>query len=333
MGQTVVFTVSTDSDDVAIDSTEARPPRHPFRDAAGVAVRDRRWHIAFALAFAVPALVAAIAFARTGGPWVTTSLVAAAALVTPASGAWAAARRHDGPRGPRAAVVGLAGALLALAQVPAIAWAARAEAWGESGLAPTLSVLALAGSAGALLGFALSLWRGRSGAWLAPLAAMAIALVPIGLYAALVPTATVTESITDLAFTPAGDVGHPIFVCTEREVEATRSHTELIAWIAFGSPVAWAIDAAAFSVPQLANAGDGTLAQAQAWTRSTRVGPDSFTGHCYAPTSLGVPPAVREARYEGAAPLGVNVATAALIAAIAAAAFTSRQVRSGSASR
>src|SRR6478735_4845384 len=111
MGQTVVFTVSTDSDDVAIDSTESRPPHHPVRDVAGEALRDRRWYIAAALTLVLPALAAAAAHVRTGGPWVTTSFLAMTALVTPASGAWAAARRYDGSVGPRIVVAALAGAL------------------------------------------------------------------------------------------------------------------------------------------------------------------------------------------------------------------------------
>ena len=104
-------------------------------------------------------------------------------------------------------------------------------------------------------------------------------------------------------------------------------HTETVAWIAFASPIAWAVDAAELSPASLANAADGSLAQAQAWTRSTRVGPDAFEGHCYQPTSLATPVAVTEARYEKAAALGtqVAVASALLMGALALGAVSRRR--------
>ena len=91
MGQTTVFTVSLDADDVAIEQQQEDPPRHPFGDAALAALKDPRWRFAFAAALVVPALVAGVTFAITGGEWVTTAFLAAAALVTPASAAWAGA--------------------------------------------------------------------------------------------------------------------------------------------------------------------------------------------------------------------------------------------------
>ena len=90
----------------------------------------------------------------------------------------------------------------------------------------------------------------------------------------------------------------------------TRKHTENVAWLALGSPLVWVVDAATFSSAQLAAAPDGTLAQVQAWTRSTRLGPDAFRGYCYQSTSLGPPNDVVEARYVGVGPLGAQVATA-----------------------
>jgi hypothetical protein len=326
MGQTVVFTVSTDSDDVSIASTESQPPRRPILDAARAALRDRRWHIALLVTFAVPALAAAITAALTGGAWVTTTFLAMAALVTPASGAWAAARRYDGPLPERSAdllVAGIAGGLLAFMQVPGVVLATRAENWDQTDWVHVLAVLVLTGAAGALVGKAVAA-SGRSGAgWRASALMVALGLLPLALYTALLPTTKVTETVTELSFTTVYDLGRPAYVCGTQEVERTRAHTELIAWIAQASPMVWVIDAPSLAASELAGADDGTAAQVQAWTRSTRVGPDSFTGHCYAPTSLGVPTAVREARYENVRPFGINAASILFIGAAGVAAATS----------
>jgi len=321
MGQTVVFTVSLDAGDVAIEQNESRPPQHPFRDALLAALRDRRWYLAALLALAAPLVAATVTFALTGGDWVTTAYLAVAALATPASGAWAAARRTDGTWDERTAqllAAALAGAALCVVHVPFVAWAARSEGWGEQGALPTLGVLALVGSAGACLGAALAARRVRGAAAVAVALTFAAALVPLGLYAALLPTTSATETISAYTFTPDYGSSRPLFICTTVPVEVTRLHTDDIAWIAMASPISWLVDAATFTPEELAKAADGSLAQAQAWVRSTRAGPDAFEGHCYAPTSLGVPPAVREARYATAAPLGAQVAT---VAAIVVAAF------------
>jgi len=320
MGQTTVFTVSLDSDDVAIGDVVDIPPRRPVRDALQDLSHNRQWAAAFAIAFAIPAIAAGVA-AVLGGAWVTTTFLVATALVTPASGAWAAAQQRTGDRDRHLAaafVAGLAGACLALASLPGLVWASRVEGLGDAGAGPTLLVLALTSAAAAWLGSAL----GRHG-----IAAVAIvlgcAVLPLAAYGALLPSTNVTEPIEYLAFTPAYDLGRPTFVCTRQEVTVTRNHTELIAWLATLSPLVWAVDASEFMPSSLAGADDGTLAQAQAWTRSTRVGPDDFMGHCYAPTSLGVPAAVREARYEKVPSLALTAAAASAMLAAVAAGFTS----------
>jgi len=336
MGQTVVFTVSLDDGDVAIEQNESRPPQHPFRDALLAVVRDRRWYVAAAVAIGVPLLASAVTFVLTGGDWVTTAYLAAAALATPASGAWAAARQTEGTWDERTAhllAAALAGAALCVVHVPFVAWAARWEGWGEQGALPTLGVLALAGSAGACLGAALAARRVRGAAGVAVAVILAAAVVPFGLYAALLPTTSVTDTISSYRFTPDYGSNRPLFICTTVPVEVTRLHTNDIAWIAMASPISWLVDAATFTPKELAKAPDGSLAQTQAWVRSTRVGPDAFEGHCYAPTSLGVPTAVREARYAAAGPLGAQLATFAALAAMAVAIIASAKSPSRSASR
>jgi len=326
MGQTVVFTVSLDADDVAIDSFEPSPPRHPVRDAALTALRDRNWRLAFLACLVVPTLAASGTFLITGGAWGSTVLLVAAALTTAVAAAWAGASPVRGVWDERAAgwlVVGAAGGLLALASVPGVLVAGRLEGWGESGTVPTLVVLALVGAASAWFGCAVS--NGRR-AWPAPLAAVtvvAIALAPLAVVAAMIPQTTVTEQVTYHRFLPTYAGGRPAYICSDEAVEVSRRHTDDVAWMAFASPLVWAVDAAAFSPTQLAAAADGTLAQAQAWTRSTRVGPDDFIGHCYQPTSLGTPVAVRTARYDKAPPLG---AEAAAIAALLGGAFAGVRV-------
>ena len=315
MGPTVVFTVSLDADDVAVEQIEARPPRpphHPFRDAFLIGLRDKRWRIAALFSFVVPALAAGVTYAITRGEWVSTSFLLAAALATPASAAWAGTRAVTGEWVSRVAAwsfAGAAGAGLALASVPGVVLAARAEAWSEDGAIPTLAVLALAGATGAWLGCALA--NGRR-AW-PPIAAAALsailALAPIAAFAALLPETTTTEQIVTYNFTTSYGSSRPAYVCGQQTATVTRKHTEEVAWLAFGSPLAWVVDAGNFSTAKLATAADGSLVQVQAWTRSTRLGPDSFQGYCYQATSLGPPTDVLEARYEGAGPLGAQVAT------------------------
>ncbi len=313
MGQTTVFTVSLDADDVAIDQFQEDPPRHHIRDAAIAALRDPRWRLAFVAVVIAPALVAGVTYAITGGEWVTTAFLVAAALVTPASGAWAGAKLAQGERSARAAtwaVTGIAGALLALASLPGVALAGGTEHWGEAGAVPTLSVLACTGAAGAWLGCALANLRRAWSPIAAALATVFLTLAPIGVCAALLPSTTATDQVVSYNFAMVSNDGMPVFVCGQEKVEATRRHTEAVAWIAFASPIAWAVDAADLPAANLAHAADGSLAQAQAWVRSSRLGPDAFEGHCYQPTSLATPVAVTEARYEKAAALGTTVALA-----------------------
>ncbi|MGC4176133.1 hypothetical protein [Demequina sp.] len=322
MGQTVVFTVALDDDNVAIERREPRPPRRTFRDSANAALRDRHWHLALAACFVIPAVAAAVTFAITRGAWVTTAALVAAALVTPASGAWAGNRGLTGDWGARVAawaVTGLAGAALALASVPLVIVTALAEEWDESAAVPTLSVLAISGAGGAWFGLALGL---RERAWnraAAAVATVVIALAPLGVAAALLPRTSVTEAISSYGFTATYAGNRPAYLCSEETVQVTRQHSEDVAWIAFASPLAWVVDAPQFTAAQLAAAPDGTVAQAQAWTRSSRVGPDDFVGYCYKATSLGRPLAVQLARYETAGPIGATVAVAfvGLVGAIA----------------
>lgn len=313
MGQTVVFTVSLDGNDVAIEQVAPRPPHHPFRNAFLTGLRDRRWRLAALVVLVIPAISAGATALITHGEWVSTAFLLAAALVTPASAAWAATRAVTGDLTSRVAawaVAGAGGAGLALASLPGVAIAANAEGWREDGAIPTLTVLALTGAAGAWLGCALA--NGRR-AW-RPIAAAgltaALSLAPIGAFVALLPETTVTEQIVSYDFTTSYRSSRPAYVCAEETVTVTRKHTEHVAWLAFGSPLVWVVDAAAFSSSQLAAAPDGTLVQVQAWTRSTRLGPDAFRGYCYQATSLGPPNDVVEARYLGAGPLGAQVATA-----------------------
>jgi hypothetical protein len=317
MGQTVVFKVSLDADDVAIDEFEPRPPRpprHDLRDAGLAALRDRHWQLAALLCLVVPAAVAAVTFAVTRGAWVGTALLVAAAVMTPTCAAWAGAARAQGERRLRAArwaVTGASGALLALASVPGVALAAAREGWAESQAVPTLAVLALSGAAGAWLGLALA---NRQPAWPRIAAAaltLAMVFVPFAVATALLPETVVTEQITYHSFVATSVGGRPAFICRDETIDATRRHTEDVAWIAMTSPVAWVVDAASFSPSALAGAPDGSLAQAQAWTRSTRVGPDGFVGYCYQATSLGTPTAVTAERYEKAGTIGARLATAA----------------------
>src|SRR4051794_14656404 len=103
MGQTVVFTVSLDGNDVEIEQKAPRPPHHPFRDAFLTALRERAWRIAALLVLVVPAIAAGVTYAVTQGDWVSTSFLLAAALVTPASAAWAATRAVTGDMANRVA--------------------------------------------------------------------------------------------------------------------------------------------------------------------------------------------------------------------------------------
>ena len=330
MGQTVVFTVSLDADDVAIEHVEPRPPQNPFRDAAGAAIRDRAWRIAALLVLVLPAIAAAVAFAITRGPWVTTTFLAAAALVTPASAAWAATRRVSGDAQARVAgwaVAGFAGAALAVPSVAGVVMVARAEQWNENGTGPTLAVLALSGAAGAWLGLALGNLRRAWHPVAAGTAAVLLVLAPLAVCAALLPATASTDEVESYVFTTASGGSRPEFVCGLETVEATRRHTEAVAWIAFGSPLAWVVDAASHTPGDLARAADGSAAQVQAWTRSSRLGPDAFQGYCYQPTSLGPPTGVIEARYEAAGPLGAKSATGAvmLLGALALAAVSWRR--------
>lgn len=337
MGQTVVFTVSLDNDEVAIERTESRPPpRHPYRDAARSLVRDRRWRLAALAVLVAPLLAAGLTAAITGGAWATTALLIVAVIATMASGAFAAGPAPAGTFDERLAhlvVTGLAGAGLAIAALPGVLWAARREGWGDAGIGPTLAVLALGGAAGAWLGMGIASRRPGSRGVLAVAVVAALTLAPIGAYAALLPTTVVTDTVTAHTFTTTYSGARPAYVCGNVEVQATRPHTEMIAWIAFASPAAWIVDAPEFSPSQLVAAPAGSLANAQAWTRSTRVGPDSFEGHCYQSTSLGVPIAVREGRYNQVGPLGAQVAIVAAMAALAFAAATGLRSPSRSASR
>lgn len=331
MGQTVVFTVSLDADDVAIEQTSERPPSHPFRDAALSALRDKGWRIAALVVLLVPAAAAAVTFAITRGPWVTTAFLVTAALVTAPSAAWAGARAVTGEWVNRAAawtVAGVAGAIVALANIPGVALVARAETWKEDGAIPTLAVLSLAGVTGAWIGFLLANTRRAWSPIAAALVTGALALAPIAACAALMQETTTTEQIVSYMFTTSYDSSRPAYVCGTEMADVTRKHTQDAAWIAFASPLAWVVDAASFTPHQLATADDGTLVQAQAWTRSTRVGPDAFQGYCYQPTSLGPPTAVLEARYHEAGPLGAKVAIASALVVGALALLTVSRRRS-----
>jgi|GEM_PF-1532363 len=315
MGQTVVFTVSLDADHVDIGQTQPRPPRRALRDAALTAWRDPHWRYAALAVLAVPALAAGVTALVTGGAWVTTVLLVAAAVVTMASGAWAAARPATGAVTARLAawlVSGAAGLVLGLVSLPGVILAAVHEQWrGQAALA-TVTVLALTGAAGAWLGLSVaSLVHQRLGPrprGLAALAALALVLVPLALAAALLPQTRVDEQIVAHTFTTDYVGGMPAYICGSETVEVSRTHTENVAWMALVSPMAWVVDAPSFTVTELAFARQGTAAKAQAWVRSTRWGPDSFTGYCFQPTSLGPPTAVKEARYEGVTPVGARVA-------------------------
>ena len=320
MGQTVVFTVPLDADgEVGIERTESRePPRHPFLDALRALLRDRHWRIAAALSLAAPATAALTTWMITGGAWATTAYLVAAGLVVPASAAWAGAHRPAGSWDERAAqwtVTGLAGSALAMCVLPGVLVASRSEL-GDF-LGPTLATVALAGAAGAWLGMAVG-GRLKAAVW-----ALAIAVVPLGLFAALLPSTEVTEQIESYDFVAGSEVRfgvrQPSFRCDVVLVEATRRHTEAITWIAFGSPATWVMDAASLSGEQFEAAPGGSVARAHAWMRSTQAGPDDFVGHCYQPTSLATPTSVKEARYEKQGSQGVQLAAASAILAGAAA--------------
>jgi len=328
MGQTVVFKVSLDAGDVAIDELEARPPHppsHHFRDAMAAALRDRHWRLALLVCVALPASAAAITFVVTRGHWVSTAFLVAAALVTPVAAAWAGARPTQGERRERAAwmaATGASGAALSLTSLVGVLLLGSREGWGEDQAIPTLAVLALAGSAGAWLGFALANRQRRWRRGAAAATALAIVLVPLGVSAALVPETQTTEQITYHSFVATYAGGHPAFICKDQQVDVTRRHTEEVAWIAMMSPLAWVVDAPSFTPSALADAAQGSLAQSQAWARSTRVGPDAFVGYCYQATSLGPPTAVKAERYAKSGPIGAQLAAASALLCAAAAAVT-----------
>jgi len=311
MGQTVVFTVSLDADQVDIGQTQPHPPRRVLRDAAVTAWRDPHWRYAALAVLAVPALAAGVTAAITNGPWVTTAFLVAAAVVTMASGAWAAASPLKGTRDARLAgwlVAGLCGGVLAMASVPGVALSAAHEQWRGQAAVATLAVLALIGAAGAWLGTLLAHVLRP----VAMCAALAVMLVPLIAAAALTPATQATDEIVAYTFTTDSVAGRPAYVCGSETVQVHRAHTEDVAWLALASPISWVVDAPSFTAHELAFAPHGTVAKAQAWARSTRVGPDAFTGYCFQPTSLGPPTAVKEARYENAGPVG---ATSAAVAA------------------
>lgn len=315
MGQTVVFTIALDADEVAIEQTSERPPHSPLRDAALTALRERRWRIAALIVLLGPAAAAAATFVITRGEWVTTAFLLAAALVTPPSAAWAGATTTGGAESRAASwlVAGLAGGVVALASIPGVVMVARAEQWHQAGAVPTLAVLALSGVTGAWIGLALANLRNPWSPIAAAFTTVALALAPIGVCAALMQETTTTEQILTYTFTTTYDGSRPAYVCGTQMEDVTRKHTQDAAWVAFASPLAWVVDAANVTPHRLANAPAGTLVQVQAWTRSTRVGPDSFQGYCYQPTSLGPPTGVIEARYAKAGPLGAQVAAVALL--------------------
>ena len=312
MGQAVVFTVSLDSDNVEIGQTQPRPPRHTLRRAFAQAWRDRHWRLALLLVAVLPAVAAGVTAAITGGPWATTVFLVAAAVATMASGAWAAATPLSGARDARLAgwlVTGLCGCALAVASVPGIWLIAAHEEWRGQAAAAVMAVLALIGAAGAWLGMVLA--HVRRPRFAAVCAALAVTLAPLALAAALLPTTRATDEIVAHTFTTDYVAGRPAYVCGSETVEVTRGHTEEVAWLGLASPISWVVDAPSFTTHELAFAAQGTAAKAQGWTRSTRVGPDSFMGYCFQPTSLGPPTAVKEARYDGAGPVGATSASVA----------------------
>jgi len=316
MGRTVVFTVPLEGDDaVTIERAEARePPRRPFLEALRGLLRDRHWWLAAALSLALPALAAALTWMITGGAWVTTAYLVAAGAVIPASAGWAAATRPHGNWDERVAgwaIAGLAGAALAMCVLPG-AWLASRSEPGDF-LGPTLSTVALIGTAGAWLGMAM----GRRVK--AVLVVLAIAVVPLGMFAAFLPTTSVAEEIEYYEFVAGSEVRfgvrQPTFMCGVQVVEVTRRHTENITWMAWASPMTWVMDAAVLSGEEFLSAEPGSRAQAHAWMRSTQAGPDAFAGHCFQPTSLATPTALKQARYERNPSQGVQLAAASAILA------------------
>ena len=86
MGQTVVFTVSLDGNDVAIEQVAPRPPDHPFRDAFLTGLRDRRWRIAALMVLVIPAIAAGVTFVITHGEWVSTAFLVGCRIGDPSVG-------------------------------------------------------------------------------------------------------------------------------------------------------------------------------------------------------------------------------------------------------
>jgi len=347
MGHTVVFTVPLDpDDDVGIATVGSRPGwRDHFLAQWAQLSPARRWRLAV-LVVALSPIIAGSAQRIRGVPtWFGTVVVGVAALAAlVACGALGASiarvmpddaqlRDRLGIAAARLSALWVGGAALTVATGPAVAWAAFHEQQTESQVTPLVVTLLVVDCAAVAMGAAVSVVR----LWRHPLAvgaasAVVLALAPVALFVAAVPAVSTTDSVVRYAFTTGvrdtGGLSLPAYQCGKETVVRYRAHTERSAWLLMISPLAAIADAPVTTASELANAEPGSLALVQAGLRSTRVGPDAFSGYCYQPTSLGVPNAVREARYQRVESIGLAVALGELAAfAFAALVVVSRRRR------
>lgn len=340
MARSVIFTVPLDpGDEMRVESRDARE-RADSRWRAEIVThaRSRAVRGALVAALLVPLAAGTASLAFAEGLWAgLVSLLAASATV--AIGAAVAGAVGSNTRGgvaraaERLAAAGLSGAAVGIATAPAVVWAAASGDWNEAQVVPAIAVLMVVGVGCAWLGAAAAAVRAWGRPALAGAAAGALLVAaPLALFASLVPSTTTEDEIEVLAFHAAyadhSGVAVPAYFCETETAYATRTHTEAVAWIALASPLAWAVDAPSWTPAQLVAARD-SVSTAQAWLRSTQIGPDDVAGHCFQATSLGVPTGVKEERMSRAHPVGATTALAfAGLAGLVAWATVSRRTRS-----
>lgn len=327
MGHTVVFRVPLDpEDDVAIQRRGPSPELRAefFAQIANVASTPRwRWVV---LAVATLPISVGVALRMAGlQAWFGAVVVGVAALATlVASGALGAsmvrAMPDDFRRGDRIGIavarlgaLWVGGAALTAASGPALAWVSLHERLTESQVTPMVVTLLVVSLGAVSLGAAVAAsrpWRLSPASGAA--SALVLVLAPLALFAGSLPVVSTTDTVSWYTFTTGerSDRGAsvPVFQCTTETVLRHRAHTERSAWLLALSPLVAIADAPVRTAGELADAAPGSLARVQAGLRSTRVGPDAFSGYCYQPTSLGVPNAVKEARYANVQPVGMAIA-------------------------
>jgi hypothetical protein len=348
MGDTVVFTVSLDGDDV----TQHLAPRSltipTARASLRGTVRDGTWQLSALAALMVPATTAIVSL-TVGEPRgvhaeviTVASIVAVAMVVAGATGARSASRwqRTQGApearvdtEGPAVAtrdrlsiVVGIwvaawIGTMLAMVPAaPTLAWVAWRSGFGEAQTLPLVGTLAVEIAALAAVGVAVGWWRPtHRPVAIAAAIAVALMILPPLVYTASLPLVTSEDQVKHYAFTVgARDINgraYPAYICGTDIVSRTRVHTERVWLLLATSPVVAVLDAPDRQPAALVDAPAGTYAALQADLRSARLGPDSFTGYCYQPTSLAPPQTVKEDRFAGAGSMtAAGIAVHALIA-------------------